>query len=432
MDPYTKSSYTWWLGFWSKREFSHQPGSESDHTSVTSDSGSGHNTFSGSRNPFWRSQIRNLQNATTVASGDHYSVKRQELFNLAGNLRTTTNPGQSTESSWVGGSSITGMPSLSFQLFDFPDQSIVTDADNRAIRKFISRCEDVQSSFESGQDLGEWKQTVSAVTDPLGHLKNHVLSYFDKLRKLKRKYRRPRDLKKALANAYLEWTFGWGPIVDDIASGVAGLENLANHQVSVPVHASANAQFAGSVAPFGNYSTGTFVTTSKVQQASYYEIRLKGAYRSRCDAAGRIPKSQMLQLDLPHFIPTVWDLLPYSFIVDYFLNVGDIIHALCFRYSDLAWGCKTVRHRFNSKFFITRIDPQTPNSSDFLKKYENFGYICTGGNAETEYIHFVRSVITSLDLIPRLHFHIPAITTKPWRNIAALILAKYKPLRPFF
>jgi hypothetical protein len=44
------------------------------------------------------------------------------------------------------------------------------------------------------------------------------------------------------------------------------------------------------------------------------------------------------------FVPALWEWIPYSFLVDYFTNIGDIIEAASFPKSDLAWCARTYRN----------------------------------------------------------------------------------------
>jgi hypothetical protein len=42
-------------------------------------------------------------------------------------------------------------------------------------------------------------------------------------------------------------------------------------------------------------------------------------------------------------VPTAWELIPYSFLVDYFTNIGDVIDGYLARTTKMAWLAKTVR-----------------------------------------------------------------------------------------
>jgi hypothetical protein len=43
------------------------------------------------------------------------------------------------------------------------------------------------------------------------------------------------------------------------------------------------------------------------------------------------------------FVPTAWELLPYSFLVDYFTNIGDILSSSVTSTARLAWSNRTIR-----------------------------------------------------------------------------------------
>jgi hypothetical protein len=44
-----------------------------------------------------------------------------------------------------------------------------------------------------------------------------------------------------------------------------------------------------------------------------------------------------------NWLPTAWELLPYSFVYDYFANIGDIINAATVQQSDMTFGNRLIR-----------------------------------------------------------------------------------------
>jgi hypothetical protein len=69
-------------------------------------------------------------------------------------------------------------------------------------------------------------------------------------------------------------------------------------------------------------------------------------YQSLVDAGSySLQNSRRVGFDVSNWLPTVWELIPYSFLVDYFVNIGEIVSAATLNSSSVLWTNKTVTHR---------------------------------------------------------------------------------------
>jgi hypothetical protein len=376
------------------------------------------NTFSGTTNPYWQDQIRSGINATTPANGVKYELEQAWLsaeitaFQVVGKTLRNVN--------------YYGHVPLIAPTQTAPSASQVTFASNRAIMKFLDKLDSATSSIEAGQDFGEWRETVNGVTNPLHSLRNLTLGYFDKLLKLKRSFKQPSvSFAKAVADTYLEWTFGWKPLTLDIANGIVGLRERAKHYDYQPIKAGFKLDYLGSdsLAYHSRPDSAAILSlsTSTKTLCSYIES-YQGAVRTGFGGTP-IPRAEVLQLDLPHFIPTIWDLIPYSFVVDYFVNVGDVIRAYSLNTSKLAWCKKTIVtvQRIDQRDWIDVI--ASPSA------YEVRAFKPDSGNSYIERKTFSRGSVSPGSLRPVLAFHLP-ISDKPWENIAALLTSRISSIVP--
>lgn len=374
------------------------------------------NTFTGQTNPQWKAQIARGENATTPASGVKYDI---------------TSPWVTAEAEWWNG--IDGVSSRvdRDEAFGYlpqfwptlgsPTQSDIADATNRAIRRFIEKANAVRSSVEAGQDFGEYHQTVRSFVRPCESLRQHVLSYFPLLKKVKARYKGVKALRKALTDTYLEWTFGWNPLVSDIADAYVGLTNKGFDLT--PISSGAKVIYDGLTnRTLNDVGSGLFYIRGDTRIVSEYSVRMKGMIKSG-RINGSLPVLQSLQLTPEFWLPTAWDLLPYSFIADYFTNIGDIIRAACFVTSSLSWGVKTVRNVTNS---VTSYSFQP---TQFTGVYNT--QFCLASNPKSSIVSFQRGAIGESDLIPTFRFSLP-VSFKPFENIAALMSSNGKGLVPFF
>lgn len=397
------------------------------------------NSLSGYRNPYWRDQIRLGENATTPLTGNMWQARTgEDWFAFGSEVRylARNTGGLQYYLKEDTGISI-GMPWG--WTATTPPASVVTQTSNRVIARFLSKIQDATSAFESGQDLGEFRETLRGIHQPLESLKVKLLSYFDELEKVRSRSRNRIYLSKALADTYLEFRFGWLPLADDVASAISkvGLIRPKTIPISASSHevhsVSDTLYLLGNIIAF-SYQ-GLTVPYIRAHQKSEYYIRYKGAVRARVDPNGRSSVARELQLLPSNWLPTAWDLLPYSWIADYFTNIGDIISALTFCFGDLAWGQKTVRNKTTWTYhdlYMSVPDPwYLQLSNPNLQRDLCVQYVIPATNPSYTVTSLSRTPLVSTDFLPQFAFRIP--TSKyPYLNLGALLLSRASKLVPFF
>lgn len=378
-------------------------------------------SFTGNNLPGWKQLIRQGRDATTSAVGEKFSIDGNPQYSL-------TYRGQDKiGASWYDrGEDYYGFLPLGYPDSSVPYASLSLKAEvrNRAIRKFLDQAKAARTSFEAGQDLGEIKQTIESFIHPMNSLKQLTIGYLDKLKKAKSRYSRSQpSLRKALSDSYLEYRFGWRPLAFDIADAYNGLRGRTRMSETVPL--SAGAQGAE---PYFNGSVG-LTNMSRLSCIAHihnqYQYRLKGAIRLTLEN-GRIPVMQALQLKtLNDFAVTAWDLLPYSWVVDYFANVGDVINAITFPSSLFTYVCETTRSTTTSSYSLSYL-PYIPRD-DQTVLFVDF----SPGNPSFIRRAFTRNHIPAESLVPTFRVSLP-VSSRPWENIGALISSRTKSLVPFF
>lgn len=378
------------------------------------------NGFNGVTNPFWKTQVRNGQSATTNCDGTLIDYK-QAFFSAEINTILKSNK-QKQNVNFYGYVPMEAAPA------NLPTANDMTYANNRAISKFLSDVDSVTSSFEAGQDLGEWHQTLDGVRKPLKSLRDLTLGYLDKVTHLARSYKQPRvKLRKALTDTYLEWTFGWRPLALDVADGIVGLQNRSRHYDMVPVKKGFKLDYFGSSTYTPNFYTGNqsaMVINRRKKISCSYIVSYKGVVRTGYGGSP-VPVDKVIQADLPHFLPTAWDLLPYSFVLDYFVNVGDVIRAYSFNTSQIAWCKQTILTLSRNDYEFESGGPVVPSSVDIVsfKRGSSRSYV--------EKRHFTRTAVSPESLRPVLAFHLPT-GEKPWLNMAALVSQRVSRIVPLW
>jgi hypothetical protein len=372
--------------------------------------------FNGVQNPSHKAQIRLGFDATTGASGRQYNIL-PFFYDAQCLVAYKGNPGK------FAGNSIYGYPDYPglFTLPVSPPASLVTSVTNRAIRKILDKADAVRSSFESGQDLGEIRETIRSIKHPMQSARDFLVHHLDHSIKRLRKVNAIKDFTKVAADSFLEFKFGWNPLASDIAQGFADLTNNQNHFDSVPMTASASDTWqvaTPSISPVIPGS-GLFHPVMYGRVTGRYTVRFKGGVRTGA-VNGRIGTLQNLQLDLPHVLPTLWDLVPYSWLIDYFANLGDLIRAYSFQAFDWTYLCKTVRTEIAYEFAFPLPDIQPAAA------YDPVSVTMNPGHPEFSQVDFARVRASSSSLIPDFTFQVPLGSEKPWENMTALLLGRQK------
>jgi len=382
-------------------------------------------TFSGVQNPNWKAQIKTHSSATTPASGIRYLVRSLPFMSASVEAYAGSHATRDYIYRYfaVDGTPFEPLPVAIFR--DLPDTLTVNRVTARAYSLYLEKAKSAISSFESGQDLAEIRQTIESVIHPFSSLRNHVLSYFPKVKKLKDRYKKVHDLKKALADSYLEWTFGWKPLTFDIADGIVGLSNSRLPLTPIESHATEYFSFLEGVYN-SDLTNALYHAYGKV--ISKYSIRLKGMVNAYYRDGKPPGIAQELQLLPEDFAPTAWDILPYSFVIDYFLNIGNIVRAYSFPSAALVWTNESTLISSQSIVSFDRytagLDAQFPISLGYTRNHQ-----VSCANFDVEARTFTREAIQSL--VPPLVFSLP-LSAKPWENIAALLAGGTRGLLPFY
>jgi hypothetical protein len=138
---------------------------------------------------------------------------------------------------------------------------------------------------------------------------------------------------------------------------------------------------------------------------SYASSRIFGAVKA---TGPDIPRFRYLGVSWSDVIPAAYELVPYSFVVDYFTNLGDVLEALCFNRSSVAWVSQTDRWEAFQE--VRNLSP--PNTG-----HDTYQAYSLQGKEELRLTNVNRR---SLDQVPvlGLSFRIPGV--RQWVTTAAL------------
>jgi hypothetical protein len=126
--------------------------------------------------------------------------------------------------------------------------------------------------------------------------------------------------------------------------------------------------------------------------------------------------SKLLGLTLADLPVTVWNLIPWSFLADYFINVGSILDSLSVLQVNFLFLGTTQKRRvqINIENRGWQFSFQPPG-----KFTSPPSVIVTGGQIVTSRVDYSRTPIPVTALIPSLTLSVPGMNMK-WVNMAAL------------
>jgi len=204
----------------------------------------------------------------------------------------------------------------------YPDAEGQLDrARTLGFNKTYDKCLDkARNSAQIGASLAEMGQSVSMVSSRLKqlataalHVKNGRISKaLEALGSPDLRSKRTKgERTKSAANQWLEIHFGWEPLIKDIHSGVQVLTAPIN---DTPVRAKSFDSF-DITRDWGNDVTELYRVITTQKQG--YSLRVKNPNLALAN-----------QLGLINPISVAWELVPYSFVVDWFVNVGAVINSV--------------------------------------------------------------------------------------------------------
>lgn len=284
---------------------------------------------------------------------------------------------------------------------------------------------------------GELYKTLSMVFKPAKALRAKVTTLNARVHRMVRKRVSGTgpSAAKIAADLWLEAVFGWKPLLADVKDGAVALARIATKS------ALEKEQFRA----YGSHEVPSLTAVTDATVAwnpaatVAYKVHRVTSNRSECIIYGRfstrIPDAvsagsaavRLIGLSVVNWedlVPQVWELIPYSFLVDYFTNVGDVLEGFANIYHGIQWAAEV--HIVETKDFRNFV-----HNEQFQKDTYGLAYAFSsvlGATSETSYKVVSRTPTTLTDIYPTLRFRLPV--DMQWLNIAAL-KAGGRPLQPF-
>lgn len=233
--------------------------------------------------------------------------------------------------------------------------SFPPDLSDQARAKVYKSAQRAITSMRSMTTMGELGETLRMIRNPLKTLRGSFGDYFQSVVRRTRRAKKFRR-KGIIRDTYMEWTFGITPTLQDIRSANEALERRLERYQGFYTRVSGEAKSNEHVAVpnYGSYSQGI----NTVRRWGYDEYT-QCSFRYYGEVASVNPDPitadrRLLGISWADVALTGWELIPYSFVADYFTNIGDVLESWTVRQEDWRWMASVKRVRVKRKSTTVR------------------------------------------------------------------------------
>lgn len=369
--------------------------------------------FSGQQNPHWIGQLRSF-----IQAGTPMVAWRDEL--------NTAPVGVSEKLFWDTWTSPTRTSLITLE-GNFPTQSMTdasvtsinsASANNLALSDLSSEIYDAHTAFQGSTFIGELKDTLRMLRSPAKTLRERFPDLLNSYGKNVKRGTSRREASRILGDTWLEWQFGVRPLIQDVDNASKLIHEMyrigsvfndvtLKGKGKTALTVTADQQSVGASAPF---VLGTRLIHHRVS------VRYQAGYRLNDNSFANSPYKQA-GLSPVDWMPTAWELLPWSFVVDYFTNIGDIITALANTTSSPRWIIKTTHKRVDRETSFNGIQSVAFTPGPYNGKAVDSDV--KRGFVRHSRVYVQRELYDGRSLVPSLEFSIPGLGLK-WVNLTAL------------
>lgn len=356
--------------------------------------------INGVNDPKYLDRIRRGENASNAMSAFRQSTSWSEGKVSFKRIGVTPGTGGTNRMAWPG------------PIPQGIDPNLFADAKNKAAIGIRKKIDEMTTTVSGGVILGEIRQTVHMMRHPAEAITQLLTKFVRdhenglkrarslRIKNAKRKGRRqipivgytfkngvPRATADTIAKSYLELVFGLQPLMSDIASiaeaSLSKYDAPRIQRIAFTAQAVSGTTTSVEYQPSGSVvwcpKVESFVDEVSVRYTVGYKITTQGV------SEGWKRVYEMSGFDLAHIVPTAWNLLPWSFFIDYMSNIGDVIAANAVSLENVAWATMTTRRNARKTISIQcskcRIKPE---DAPFWTDARGTDYLGTSTIVETK------------------------------------------------
>jgi hypothetical protein len=362
-------------------------------------------TLDGFRCPNWKELIKNGQDATTpISLATEQSLVSKNLPVLTYTRSVSGKVHDCRQNMW----------GINPTIIDLNGGSHPSVAEAFAIKAVNNKIKNSQKPINAQVMLGEARETLRLLRRPLSQSTALIKSFMKNVHDIKSTARRSKDVVSQLSRSWLEFRFAILPLCSDIEDIIAVLEKDGFERTHVKgVGASGFSTVQTTASSSWIHGSSTVVRTCDYLCNVIIRAGLIESIDSRQKGLKEVLNENLT--DFSEVGLTLWELTPWSFLIDYFVNVEALLTSYSFDYKSLtSYTSKSVVQTTTTKYEAVTYVPGAQVSVKSLS-----------GNWPPSVVikskRLSRNVVSSL--IPPLVFTIPGSNIK-LANIAALSILK--------
>lgn len=286
-------------------------------------------------------------------------------------------------------------------------------ARNQALANYYQDCASKITAFKGMVFAGELRETLQMIRSPAQGVRKLLSSYLSNTKKYRRVPKRRRnDALRGVRSQWLEVQYGIKPLISDTNAAIKAFQKS---KAVVPLFEMARGRGSASTdlgSTLDQYGVPHNCSLRlRIQRMCSEEFKVYGVVKS---TGGGPSGTDIGGFRLGEFVPTLWNLLPWSFVADYFTNVGNILSSWSYRSISPSHTVGT-RCQHSAAEVITERWTKSSAPSGGRKDVSSF---FSPGSLSVE-----RKAITRIDgfgtPLPGLTVTAPGTSTK-WINLGAL------------
>jgi len=256
-----------------------------------------------------------------------------------------------------------------------------------------------------GEILGDLAKTLQMIRRPMGSAAK-LLTKMIEVKRYRLRKKAAGSVAKVTADVWLEYRYGWKPIIGDTATAISEFEKahpvrkqrlVARSQKPFTVSKSWTEQVAGGIPRCDAVTCNVHYTgNGRACGGVIYEVDVKSTPEQIAASLG---------LGIDQLPSTIWELIPLSFVVDWFVNVGKWIQASvpAIGQTVLAAWVTTVVEETKSLSLATHTT-LGPDGSNPSRTWDGYG-----GGSETTTTTVTRDTRPALSATPKLNPVFPGL-----------------------
>lgn len=218
---------------------------------------------------------------------------------------------------------------------------LLSTIDNKARAKVYRRMQ----SFNATTAFGELRETLRMLVRPAHALREGLDRYRRTALKHRAREKTRANFLKAVSGSWLEYSFGWKPLMHDIKDAAEAFAKSSSDPIYQHFSVTENQTYTR---PKVLVYNGGIAEGGAISARVYAQARMDCSVRYCGSATVKtsVPNAHAARFGtgMPSFVPAAWELMPYSFLIDYFTNIGDCLDAWAIaQYTTFRWTCRTTR-----------------------------------------------------------------------------------------